>query len=156
MEFYKINLKSFFILFPWVLVSSIAVTLLILGTISSEAIYYVLFGIIFLFLMALYAMCFVTKIKFTKDCVEYNDPDRKVSIAWENVRSIGVYKVYNGYISGVNPEDFDKFTLWGQKFIFLSTHHNFFPRSGQKVDDSYIHFHWRNDAWEELQKHLLR
>ena len=154
MEFFKINFRSPNIFLPWIVIGTGTIGLWTLGLVTLGSTYFILAIVFTLVLMLLYGLCFVTRIKLTEEGIEYSNPDKKVSISWTDIKTVGVYSSYRGTITWLARGEYEKFMFEEQKFIYISTRNNFTPLSGQKVDSSYIHFHWRKDAWKEIEKRI--
>ena len=73
---------------------------------------------------------------------------------WDKIRTVGVYRINRYSIDIiVEPKDYDTFSFLGQKFIFLSTKPNYTPKRNEATSSDFIHFHWRELAWNEIQKY---
>lgn len=110
--------------------------------------------LIFFFLGVLFLIGFMTKISIEKKGITQSSLSKDFLLNWNNIKTIGVYRLNRFGVKIIEPKDYDKFSFLGQKFIFISTKHNFIPKHNLKLTSEFIHFHWRKEAWEEINKYF--
>ncbi|WP_348725926.1 hypothetical protein [Tenacibaculum sp. 190524A05c] len=72
---------------------------------------------------------------------------------WKDVETIEVYRINKYFLSIEKPENYNKFSLLGQKFIYFSTKEKYIPSKTEKVSSEYINLHWRKEAWDLVLKY---
>lgn len=108
---------------------------------------------IFVFLGILFSIGFMTKIRIEGKGIIQSSLSKDYLLNWNDIKTIGVYRVNRYGLKIVDPKNYNKFSLLGQKFIFISTKQNYLPKRNQNSSSDFIHFHWRKEAWDEIKKY---
>src|ERR1043165_3619222 len=135
----KNNFKSPQILFGWGVLGIFAIALCAVAVISNsiESLYIAV--PIFLLLGTLYVVGFMTKITIDNDGVTQKSPFSSKTIKWNDIKTVGVIRVSQYSLTVLDPADYEKGSLSGQKWIFVSTQPNYHPFRGQKQTRSEEH-----------------
>ncbi|WP_299710494.1 hypothetical protein [uncultured Tenacibaculum sp.] len=113
---------------------------------------YIAMGV-FLFLGVLFIIGFMTKIRIERKGITQNSVLKDKLLHWNDIKTIGVCRVNKYGVKIVAPENYDTFSFLGQKFIFVSTEQNYTPKQIQNSSSDSIYFHWRKEAWTEIEKY---
>jgi len=113
---------------------------------------YIAIGI-FLFLGVLFIVGFMTKIRIERKGITKSTLSADYLLHWHQIKTLGVYRVNRAGITIVQPKDYNKFSLLGQKFIFISDQPNYVPKQNRISSSGFINFHWREKAWNEIKKY---
>lgn len=108
---------------------------------------------LFLFLGILFSIGFMTKIHIERKGITQSSLSKDYLLNWNEINTIGVYRINRFGVKIVDPKDYEKISLLGQKFIFISTKQNYIPKSNQNSSSDFVHFHWRKEAWNEVKKY---
>jgi len=95
----------------------------------------------------------MTKIRIERKGITQSSISKDYLLNWNEIKTIGVYRVNRYGLKIVEPSNYNKFSLLGQKFIFISTKQNYLPKLYQNSSSDFIHFHWRKEAWNEIKKY---
>ncbi|MBK7855282.1 MAG: hypothetical protein IPJ79_10580 [Bacteroidetes bacterium] len=94
------------------------------------------------------------KVKVTSEGIEFNSWFKTISIKWKNIKSVGGY--YKTYDSAINTylSEIRNFSIWGQRFIYVSTETNYLFNDGQKINNTFIDFHYRAELLNLIEDYL--
>jgi len=152
----KNNFKSPHIFILYTLFILMGISLLIYYYSAGNKDYlYIAIGI-FLFLGALSVIGFMTKIRIERNGITQSSLSEDYLMTWNEIKTIGVYRINKFGIKVVQPKDYNKFSLLGQKIIFISKEPNYFPKHNQNSSSDIIHFHWRGKAWNEIKRYYKK
>ena len=149
----KNNFKSPHIYILYTLFIILGIGLLVYYIFENNKDYlYISIGIFF-FLGILFSVGFMTKIRIERKGFTQSSISNDYLLNWNQIKTIGVYRVNRHGIKIVNPKNYNKISLLGQKFIFISSKENYLPKRNQNSSSDFIHFHWREEAWNEIKKY---
>lgn len=153
MKITKSNFKSPHIYILYTLFIILGIGLLIYYFFENNRDYlYISIGI-FLFLGILFSIGFMTRIHIERKGITQSSISNDYLLNWNQIKTVGVYRINRYGIKIVDPKNYDKISLLGQKFIFISTKENYLPKRNQNSSSDFIHFHWRKEAWNEIKKY---
>lgn len=106
------------------------------------------FGVSLLLGFVLYFGLMARKATMTSDKVIFQGIKTNYEIPYSEIKSLGVFvQGRNGGIL-LHPREIDKYTIWGVKFIYVSTLES--PVVKNKSRDGFICFQYRKEAYQEI------
>ncbi|CAL2065016.1 hypothetical protein T190820D02B_70101 [Tenacibaculum sp. 190524A05c] len=153
MTFTKNNFRSPHIYVFWGLFLLLDLGLIAYYFITENTELLYIIGMISLLLVVLYTIGFTSKITIDSQGIAYNSLFKSCRMRWKDVETIEVYRINKYFLSIEKPENYNKFSLLGQKFIYFSTKEKYIPSKTEKVSSEYINLHWRKEAWDLVLKY---
>ena len=154
--FTKNNIKSPHIIILWTIFATLCVGLLIVSILRNNSELLSVSLLVLLFLIILFAIGFLTKVTISNEGITHSSIIKNYTINWSEIQTVGVYRINRYSLTLVKPEDFNKFSFFGQKFIFISKQENYLPTKMQKWTSDFIDLHWRQEAWDEINSRLYQ
>jgi hypothetical protein len=124
----------------------------ITGLTKNSQIALIISSIILLFLLLLVFWGLNTKVEINEKGLYYYSVLNRKCIEWRKVKSYGVYKVSRNDFDILKKESYDKLSIWGQKFIYVSEYQDYFSNSFRKTRTGYIDFNYRREAFLEIER----
>ncbi len=155
MTYSKNNFKSPHIFLFWGLFVVLDIGLITNYVLTEKHDLLYLIGIVSFFLILLYIIGFMTKITIDAKGVHYKSIFKSYSMKWSEIKTIEVYRLNKYFLTIEKPENYDKFSLLGQKFIYFSSKENHIPNKTEKMSSQFISLHWRKEVWDEVHKYIL-
>lgn len=100
----------------------------------------------------IYLGFFARKIKIHDNHIEFIGVKKHLQIDYKDVRSFGIFIQSQYHGIPIDPENANKYSIWGAKFIYISTIQS--PELRNKNSEGYICLQYRKSAYELLVKKL--
>lgn len=113
-------------------------------------------GGLFLFVGLLIFIGTSTKIRIERKGITQRTLMKDCGLQWHEIKTIGVYRINKFGLKVMQPEEYDTFSLLGQKFIYVSNQPEYVPKQNEAASEAYVSFHWRKEAWDEIQKYKTK
>jgi hypothetical protein len=130
--------------------------LLYVGIVGNNQTIIIIAIVILLFFVLLVYWGLNAKVKITEMGIEYNSGFKHKFIEWVKIKSYGVYRVSRYDFEILERDKYDKFSIWGQKFIYISEYQDYFPKSFKKPKEGYIDFNYRKEAFREIERMITK
>ena len=153
MTFTNNNFRSPHIFVFWGLFLLLDLGLITYYFITENAELLYIIGMVSLFLAVLYIIGFTSKITIDSKGITYNSLFKSCKIRWKDLETIEIYRINKYFLTIEKPENYNKFSLLGQKFIYFSTKEKYIPSKTEKISSEYINLNWRKEAWDLVLKY---
>ena len=100
----------------------------------------------------IYSGFLARKVQIYNDRIVYKGLNKKSQINFKDIQSIGVFIQLRNNAILLEPEKINKYSIYGVKFIYISTIKN--PELRNKNSDDFICFQYRRKAYELLKSQL--
>jgi hypothetical protein len=156
MEYSKANIKSPRLLVLLTLLLGFCFLMLYAGFESQNLTIIIVPILILLFFTFIILRGILGKVIISEKGIEYRFGPKYKYIEWSKVKAIGVYRVSRYDFVVLDRDKYEKVSIWGQKFIYVSEYQDYFPNSFKKPKEGYIDFNYRKEAFEEIEKMIKK
>jgi|GEM_PF-5767488 len=143
MVFSFANWKSMHMIFPFLVLILGGGLLLIAGFYGNNTVATYLGGGILILFFGMFYFIFSIKMKVNEIGIGYFSIFKTAFINWNDVKTIGGNIATRYSNLETDLKDLNKVSIWGQKFLFISTEENAHVNWGQKISTKLIYFHFR-------------
>ena len=150
----KNDFKSPHICVLYAVFIALSICLLIYSVNTNKRDYLLISLGILIFLGVLFLIGFTNRIKIEHKGITQSSLSKDYLLNWKDIKTVGVYRINRFGVEIIEPKKYDSFSLLGQNFIYVSDKPNHKPRINEKTSRGFIHFHYRKEAWEEIEKYF--
>lgn len=117
-----------------------------------EVLLWIIIGLGGFLAIIIYLGLFARKVNIHSKHLEFTGLKKHLKIDFKDVRSFGVFIKSQSSVIPVHPENANKYSIWGTKFIFISTIQS--PELNNNNCEGFICLQYRKSAYELLIKKI--